>query len=119
MTMCATEAVAGCDESYWADGTAAVPVLLIDEATEAITEAVYRIRCGSVLDHRDVAAAGVALGDLLGGLSQLAQMWTALVSQDAGIDLLQIGRLQDGWQMLGRTMLSAQQVAAELELGTA
>lgn len=119
MTMCATEAVAGCDESYWADGTAAVPVLLIDEATEAITEAVYRIRRGSVLDHRDVAAAGIALGDLLGGLSELAQLWTMLVSQDVRTDLLQIGRLQDRWQTLGRMMLSAQQVAGELERGTA
>jgi hypothetical protein len=32
---------------------------MIDEATEAITEAVHRLRAGSVLDGCDLAAAGV------------------------------------------------------------
>ncbi|MBV8994654.1 MAG: hypothetical protein JO287_13370 [Pseudonocardiales bacterium] len=67
MTVFASEAVAGGDERYWADGTATAPVLLLDEATEAITEAVHRIRRGSVLEHRDLGAAGVVLGDLFGG----------------------------------------------------
>lgn len=39
-------------------------MLLIDQATEAITEAVHRLRAGSVLDDCDLAAAGVALNDL-------------------------------------------------------
>jgi hypothetical protein len=81
MTMCANEPVVGCDERYWADGKAAVPVLLLDEATEAITEAVHRMRRGSVLEQRDVAATGVALGDLFGGLSQLVELCTTLMDQ--------------------------------------
>jgi hypothetical protein len=32
---------------------------MIDEATEPITEAVHRLRAGSVLDGCDLAAAGV------------------------------------------------------------
>ena len=119
MTMFASEAGAGGDEQYWADGTAAAPVLLLDEATEAITEAVHRIRRGSVLEHRDVSAAGVALGDLFGGLAQLAALCTTVVSPDAGTDPRQIGWWQDRWQTLGMTMLSAQQVAEDLKWGSA
>jgi hypothetical protein len=113
--MCANQVVAGFDEEYWADGTAAVPVLLIDEATEAITEALHRIRCGSVLEQRDVGAAGVALGDLLGALSQLAELWTTTVCQGAGTDPLDSGSLQQRWHTLRMMMLSAQQVAEQLE----
>jgi hypothetical protein len=46
-------------------------------------------------------------------LCQLARLWTTLVSQDAGIDPLQIGRLRDRGQTLGRMMLSATQRAEE------
>ena len=119
MTMCANEAVAGCDQRYWTDSAAATPVLLIDEATEAITEAVHRLRCGSMLEERDVAAAGVALSDLFGGLSQLAELCTTVVSQHAGTDLLHIGRSEPRWQTLRMMMLSAQQVAQELEFESA
>jgi hypothetical protein len=119
MSICANEVVAGFDERYWADGKAAVPVLLIDEATEAITEAVHRIRRGSVLEQRDVAATGVALGDLFGGLSQLVELCTTLTDQNARPEPLRIGWLADRWQTLRIMMLSAQQVTDELGLGTA
>lgn len=64
---CSSESPAYSDEAYW-DHHAAQPVLLIDEATDAITEALYRLRAGSVLAARDVTAAGVALNDLFGGV---------------------------------------------------
>lgn len=119
MTLCANDAVAGCDQRYWTDSAAAAPVLLIDEATEAITEAVHRLRCGSMLNERDVAAAGAALSDLFGGLSQLAELCTTVVSQHAGTDPLHIGRSGPRWQTLCMMMLSAQQVAQELEFESA
>lgn len=118
MSMCANEAVAGVDETYWADGKAAVPVLLLDEATEAITEAVHRIRRGSVLEQRDMAATGVALGDLFGGLSQLAELWTTLVDRDTGTDPAPIGQLDDRSHALRIMMLTAQQVAGQLGWGS-
>jgi hypothetical protein len=119
MSICVNETVAGFDERYWADGKAAVPVLLLDEATEAITEAVHRIRRGSVLEQRDVAATGVALGDLFGGLSQLVELYITLMDQDSRTEPLRIGRLADRWQTLRIMMLSAQQVTNELGWETA
>lgn len=74
MTRCISESTACFDETYW-DHNAAQPVLLIDEATEAITEALHRLRAGSVLDDRDLTAAGVALNDLFGGLTQLTEFF--------------------------------------------
>ena len=71
------------DETYW-DHHAAQPVLLIGEATEAITEALYRLRAGSVLDDRDVTAAGVALDDLFGGLQQLTELLPARTRSATG-----------------------------------
>ena len=119
MSICANEAVAGFDERYWVDGAAAAPALLLDEATEAITEAVHRIRRGSVLEQRDLAATGVALGDLFGGLSELAQLWTTtLVDRDAGTDPMRSGQLDDRSHALRIMMLSAQQVAEQLGLGS-
>ena len=119
MTLFAPEAGTNGEDSYWADGTAALPVLLLDEATEAITEAVHRIRNGFVLEHRDVAAASVALGDLFGGLAQLAQLCTTMTSQYGAPDPRRNGSSQNRWQTLRTMMLSAQQVADQLELGSA
>lgn len=119
MTMYANEAVASSDETYWEQDDAAEPVLLIDEATEAITEALHRIRCESMLEERDVAAAGVVLGDLLGGVGQLAELLTASVSQEAGTDPLRVARWDDRLKTLGVMMASAQQVAEELQVGRA
>ena len=72
-----------CDDTYW-DHNAAQPVLLIDEATEAITEALYRLRAGSVLDERDLTAAAVALDDLFGGLAQLTELLPATIRSVTG-----------------------------------
>jgi hypothetical protein len=119
MIICTDEAVARPDETYWADDNAAQPVLLIDEATEAITEALHRVRSGSMLDDRDLAAAGVALGDLFGGLGQLADLLTTSVGKYADTDPLQAGRQEDRLETLRAMMLSAQQAAAGLQLGHA
>src|SRR5262249_50161561 len=54
MTMCVNETVLDSDETYWLGDNAARPVLLIDEATEAITEALHKLRFGSMLDDRDL-----------------------------------------------------------------
>ncbi|MDQ3764006.1 MAG: hypothetical protein M3460_21110 [Actinomycetota bacterium] len=119
MTMCIEEAVVRSDEAYWVDDNAAQPVLLIDEATEAITEALHRVRSGSVLDDRDLTAAGVALGDLFGGLEQLAGLLTTSVGQHAGIEPRRAGRLEDRLDTLRATTVSAQRAAEELRLGSA
>jgi len=87
MTFCVDEAVRRCDETYWSSDRAAQPVLLIDEATQAITEALHRVRDGSVLDERDVIAARVALSDLFGGLGQLAALLTISVEPLEGASL--------------------------------
>ena len=79
----ADEAAVDVDDGYWADDDAALPVLLIDEATEAITAALHRVRCGPTLDDRDLTAADVALGDLFGGLGQLADLLSTAAGQYA------------------------------------
>jgi hypothetical protein len=114
MTICTDETVARSDETYWVDNDAAQPVLLIDEATEAITEALHRVRSGSMLDGRDLAAAGVALGDLFGGLGQLADLLTTSLGSYAETHPLQAGRLEDQLETLRAMTLSAQQVATGL-----
>jgi hypothetical protein len=101
MGTCVDEAVLGLDETYWVDEHAALPVLLLDEATEAITAALHRVRCGSELDNRDLAAAGLALGDLLGGLGQLAEELSAAGEQQH----------RDRLKTLRRTTQSAQRAA--------
>jgi hypothetical protein len=119
MTLCVDEAAARSDETYWGDDNAAQPVLLIDEATQAITEALHRARGGSVLDDRDLAAAGVALADLFGGLGQLAGLLTISVAKYAESDPLHVGPLEDRLQTLRVMTLSAQQVAEGLQLRSA
>lgn len=118
MTICADEAVAGSDEAYWVADNAAQPVLLLDEATEAITEALHGVRSGSVLDDRDLAAAGVALGDLFGGLGQLADLLTTSVGKYAETEPLHVARLADRLETLRAMTLSAQQAAEGLRLET-
>jgi hypothetical protein len=83
---CIDESALRFDETYW-DHNAAQPVLLIDEATEAITEALYRLRAGSVLAERDLTAAGVALDDLFGGLKQLTDLLSTSIGRDVMTDL--------------------------------
>lgn len=119
MTMCANDTVVGSDELYWADGNAAPPVLLIDEATEAITEALHRMRSESMLEQRDVAAASVGLGDLFGGLSQLVELLTTAVNQDSQPDALDRERLTERLGALRVMMLLAQRGAEKLQYGSA
>lgn len=66
--------IGGSDELYWGDRNAAQPVLLIDDATQSITEALHRIRSGPRLNDRDLAAAEEVLGYLYGGMGQLAEL---------------------------------------------
>jgi len=119
MTICTGEAVARSGETYWVGDTAAQPVLLLDEATEAITEALHRVRCGSMLDDRDLAAAGVALGDLFGGLGQLADLLSTSLGKYAQTDPLHVGRLEDRLETLRAMTGSAQHAADGLWLGSA
>jgi hypothetical protein len=110
------EAITLCNDAYWVDDNAAEPVLLVDEATEAITEALHRLRCGSVLNDRDLAAAGIALSDLFGGLSQLVDSLTHSLCPYAEPDPLHVRRLEDQLATLRARTLSAQQAAEELRL---
>jgi hypothetical protein len=119
MTLCVEEAVARFDETYWAEDNASQPVLLIDEATQAITEALHRVRSGSELDGRDLVAAGVALGDLFGGLGQLATLLRASIKEFAETDPGGSGPLKDRLQILRGLTFYAQQAAAEPQLKTA
>ena len=119
MTICTDEAGARSGAMYWVGNTTAQPVLLLDEATEAITEAIHRVRSGPMLDDRDLAAAGVALGDLFGGLGQLADLLSTSVGKYAQTDPLQVGRLEDGLETLRAMTWSAQQAADGLWLGSA
>jgi GAF domain/ANTAR domain len=117
MALCVDEAVAGCDETYWADDNAAQPVLLIEEAAQVITEALHQVGSGSVLDDRDLAAAGVALGDLFGGLGQLAALLTPSVVRFAESDPREVGPREDRLQALRVMMSCAQQVAEGVAAG--
>jgi hypothetical protein len=119
MTLCVDEAVAGCDETYWADDNAAQPVLLIEEAAQVITEALHQVGSGSVLDDRDLAAAGVALGDLFGGLGQFAALLTTSVVRFAESDPREVGPREDRLQALRVMMSCAQQVAEGVAAGNA
>ena len=104
-----------CDEEYWVDGNAAAPVLLVDQAADAISEALYRVRAGSVLDKWDLAATGVALRDLLGGLGQLADLLSTSVGRYAKVAPLEAGRLEDRLETLRTSALDAQRAAEGVE----
>jgi hypothetical protein len=51
-----------------------------------------------MLDDRDLAAAGMALGDLFGGLGQLADLLITLVGQYAETDPLRVEQLRIPWR---------------------
>lgn len=119
MTLFVDEAVGCSAERYWGEDNAAQPVLLIDDATQAITEALHRVRSGSVLDDRDLAAAGVALGDLFGGLGQLVALLSISMVRSAESDPLEVGPLEDRLQTLRVMTLVAQQAAEGLQLRSA
>lgn len=119
MALRVDEAATGFDEAYWSEDNAAQPVLLIDEATQAITEALHRVRSGSVLDERDVAAAGVALGDLFGGLGQLAALLPTSAVTFAESGPREVGPLEDRLQTLRVMALCAQEAAEAPQLDSA
>ncbi|MGH3794343.1 MAG: hypothetical protein ACRDSP_05590 [Pseudonocardiaceae bacterium] len=103
------------DDAYWVDDNAAEPVLLVDQAADAITEALHQVRSGSTLDDRDLAATGIALRDLLGGLSQLADLLTTSVYKYAGTDPLEAIRIEDRLETLRASTRHAQQAAEGLQ----
>jgi hypothetical protein len=118
MTICREAVVTRDNDAYWVDDNAAQPVLLVDEATESITEALHRVRSGSVLDDRDLAAVGVALSDLFGGLGQLADLLASSVGEYANADLLEVGWLEDRLATLRAMTLPAREAAKGLRLAT-
>ena len=117
--MCGSAAVTRPDDEYWVDDNAAAPVLLVDQAADAISEALYRVRAGSALDNRDLAAAGVALRDLLGGLGQLADLLSTSVGRYAEAAPLEAGRVEDRLETLRASTLDAQRAAEGVELSSA
>lgn len=102
---------AAADDDYWVDDNAAEPVLLVDQAADAITEALHRVRCGPRLDSQDLAAAGVALGDLLGGLGELAEVLRSSVFRYAETGRLQAAQLHDALGVLRSTAAQARRAA--------
>ena|SRR5947209_1453280 len=112
MIICVDEPATAADETYWIDGNAALPALLIDEATQAITEALYRIYSVPILHDHDLVAVGVTLGDLFGALNQLADLLATRVDQCANAHPLKVGRLQDELEAF-RAMMRLVRHAAE------
>jgi hypothetical protein len=115
MMRCAAEAVAELSDEYWIDDGAAPPVLLVDQAADAITEALHQVRSGSVLDERDLAATGVALRDLLGGLGELADLLSTSVCRYTVSHPLAVRRLEERLATLRATTRHAQQAAEGLQ----
>lgn len=109
--ICVHEVTARADDEYWADDNAAEPVLLVDQAADAITEALHRARTGSSLDDQDVAAAGVALGDLFGGLGEFAHLLSSSVGKYADTAGPQVGRLEELLETLRVTAAQAKRAA--------
>lgn len=107
------------DDDYWIDDNAAEPVLLVDQAADAITEALHRIRSGTRLDNHDLAAAGVALGDLFGGLGELADLLRSSVGRYAGAAPLQTGQLHDVLGALHSTAAQAKRAAERVHFSGA
>jgi hypothetical protein len=116
MTVCADEATEWVNDAYWMDNGAAEPVLLVDEAADAITEALHRVRAGSVLEDRDLAAAGVALRDLLGGLGELADLLSTSADKYVENGPLEVGQLEDQLEILRTITQHAQQTAEKVQL---
>lgn len=116
--MIAEEPVRSSDE-YWVADDASRPVLLVDQAADAITEALHLVRNGADLDDRDLAAAGVALRDLLGGVGELADLLSSSVAKYAETDPLEVGRIEDRLETLRDTAQHAQRAAEDLEQSSA
>lgn len=103
------------DDEYWVADDASRPVLLVDQAADAITEALHLVRNGAELDDRDLAAAGVALRDLLGGVGELAELLSSSVAKYAEDDPVEVGRIEDRLETLRDTAQHAQRAAEDVE----
>lgn len=113
------EVTAQADDEYWVDENAAEPVLLVDQAADAITEALHRVRSGTRLDNQDLAAAGVALGDLFGGLGELADLLHSSACRYADAAPLQAGQLNDLLGTLRTTVAQAKRAAEGMHFSSA
>ena len=106
-------------DEYWVDDNAAEPVLLVDQAADAITEALHLVRSGAPLDDQDVTAAGVALGDLFGGLGELADLLSASVCKYSEQAPLEVGQIENMLQTLRNTAQQAKRAAETMQLSSA
>ena len=107
------------NDEYWVDDNAAAPVLLVDQAADAITEALHLVRSGSPLDDQDVTAAGVALGDLFGGLGELADLLSTTVGKYAERAPLEVGQIENMLETLRNTAHQAKRAAETMQLSSA
>ncbi|HEX2301972.1 MAG TPA: hypothetical protein VHH34_26265 [Pseudonocardiaceae bacterium] len=106
-------------DDYWAGDNAAEPVLLLGQAVDAITEALHQLRSGTRLDNQDLAAAGVALGDLFGGLGELADLLHSSVRCYADAAPLQVAQLREVLGALRSTVAKAKQAAERVQFSGA
>lgn len=106
-------------DEYWVAEDASRPVLLVDQAADAITEAIHLVRHGEDLDDRDLAAAGVALRDLMGGVGELADLLSTSVAKYAETDPLEAGRIEDRLETPRATAQRAQRAAEGVERSSA
>ncbi|HEX2299688.1 MAG TPA: hypothetical protein VHH34_14440 [Pseudonocardiaceae bacterium] len=113
------EVAAQTDDEYWVDDNAAAPVLLVDQAAEAITEALHLVRSGVPLDDQDVTAAGVALGDLFGGLGELADLLSISVCKYSELAPLEVGQIENILETLRNTAHQAKRAAETMQASSA
>ena len=106
-------------DEYWVDDNAAAPVLLVDQAADAITEALHLVRSGVSLDDQDVTAAGVALGDLFGGLGELADLLSTSVCKYSEQAPLEVGQIENMLETLRNTAQQAKRAAETMQLSSA
>lgn len=113
------EVAAQVGDEYWVDDNAAAPVLLVDQAAEAITEALHLVRSGVPLDDQDVTATGVALGDLFGGLGELADLLSTSVCKYTELAPLEVGEIENILQTLRATAEQAKRTAEIMQVSSA
>lgn len=107
------------EDDYWVDENAAAPVLLVDQAADSITEALHQVRSGALLDDQDLAAAGVALRDLFGGLGELADLLSTSAGKYAGTASAEVGHLEDRLEALRATAERAGRAAEGVQRSSA
>jgi hypothetical protein len=113
------EVAAQVGDEYWVDDNAAAPVLLVDQAADAITEALHMVRSGAPLDDQDMTATGVALGDLFGGLGELADLLSTSVGKYTELAPLEVGEIENMLETLRATAEQAKRAAEVMQLSSA